>query len=291
MLNGLYVPNFAAFNRDGSVDNGAIESHTKWLLTQGVSGLVPFGTFGEGASLSLREKIKITNFLLKNKQSTELIPCLICNSLGEIQEFMKEFQGVDFSAILVIPPSYFRPLGDNAIIEFYKSVAASTEQKIIAYNIPWASETISAEILAKVPVWGVKDSSGDFESAKRFLATGKKLLIGSEALLVKTMEIGSNGGILGLANIFPQTMVEIYSSVNRGENKKAAERLAHVLTFVNLAVPPNAGAIRAIGGLKAAANAILPTNLGFMRNPVPSTELSKEEITKIKNHVAEFDLK
>ena len=64
MLSGLFVPQFTAFNQDNSVDYKATREHGQWLIENNVSGLVPFGTFGEGASLSLREKERITLYLL-----------------------------------------------------------------------------------------------------------------------------------------------------------------------------------------------------------------------------------
>jgi dihydrodipicolinate synthase/N-acetylneuraminate lyase len=59
-MRGLYVPQFTAFTSDFAVDFKATKDHGAWLIENGVSGLVPFGTFGEGASLSLAEKQRVT---------------------------------------------------------------------------------------------------------------------------------------------------------------------------------------------------------------------------------------
>ena len=67
-MRGLYVPQFTAFTADFSVDFKATKDHGAWLVDNGVSGLVPFGTFGEGASLSLAEKQRITLDLLEIKK-------------------------------------------------------------------------------------------------------------------------------------------------------------------------------------------------------------------------------
>ena len=46
-MRGLYVPQFTAFTSDFAVDFKATKDHGAWLIENGVSGLVPFGTFGK----------------------------------------------------------------------------------------------------------------------------------------------------------------------------------------------------------------------------------------------------
>ena len=57
MISGAYVPMLTAFDQAGHLDTGAYAAFAQWLAGRGVDGLVPFGTTGEGASLSLRERL------------------------------------------------------------------------------------------------------------------------------------------------------------------------------------------------------------------------------------------
>ena len=164
-MQGLFVPQFTAFNKDNHVDYGATCEHAKWLLVNGVSGLVPFGTFGEGSSLSLRERMKITEQLADISHSSALIPTVISNSLGDIWEYLDFVEDIPVEAIMVIPPSYFRPIDNQSLMDFYRVVADRTRHKIVAYNIPACSLRIDVEVAKNIPVWGVKDSSGDLDSA------------------------------------------------------------------------------------------------------------------------------
>ena len=71
MLEGLLVPMFTAFRRDESVAFEETVAHASWLVKAGVDGLVPFGTFGEGASLSLSEKIDRKSTRLNSSHVSE----------------------------------------------------------------------------------------------------------------------------------------------------------------------------------------------------------------------------
>ena len=139
-MRGLYVPQFTAFTSSFAVDFKATKDHGAWLVDNGVSGLVPFGTFGEGASLSLAEKQRITLDLLGIKKSAALIPTLICNSLGEILEYLKFTEDLPIDGVMVIPPSYFKPVTDAMLADFYKRICGATKHRVIARSEEHTSE-------------------------------------------------------------------------------------------------------------------------------------------------------
>lgn len=278
MLNGLFVPQFTAFNQDNSVDYQATKEHGAWLIDNNVSGLVPFGTFGEGASLSLREKERITIDLLEVMKDKELIPTLICNSLGEIQEYLDFAEDLPLAGIMVIPPSYFKNVTDETLTDFYNQVTANSRHKIIAYNIPACSLKIAPKVAASVPVWGVKDSSGEIESAQRYRNLGVRVLIGSDALLTRALEIGASGGICGIANFFPKQMRQVYEDWNAGKKNEATIKLENLMSVVAPLLKSDSGFGGAIGLLKTFAKDWIPTKLGDMRSPVETSRPAADEI-------------
>lgn len=278
MLNGLFVPQFTAFNQDNSVDYQATKEHGAWLIDNNVSGLVPFGTFGEGASLSLREKERITIDLLEVMKDKELIPTLICNSLGEIQEYLDFAEDLPLAGIMVIPPSYFKNVTDETLTDFYNQVTAKSRHKIIAYNIPACSLKIAPKVAASVPVWGVKDSSGEIESAQRYRNLGVRVLIGSDALLTRALEIGASGGICGIANFFPKQMRQVYEDWNAGKKNEATIKLENLMSVVAPLLKSDSGFGGAIGLLKTFAKDWIPTKLGDMRSPVETSRPAADEI-------------
>ena len=272
MLEGLLVPMFTAFRRDESVAYEETVAHASWLVKAGVDGLVPFGTFGEGASLSLSEKVRLTEEILKVSGSAKVVPSLICNSFGEIADYLDFANSTKVDGVMVMPPGYFRPGEDSALRRFFEKVLGLSKKPIIAYNFPGMSLTINPDVIAGVGVWGVKDSSGSIDSAKNYLNSNIKLLIGSDVLLSEAISIGASGGICGIANFFPRRMKRINDLAKAGKLDEAKRELAPVAEFSSGIVQEGFTPGLAISAFKSATPKLIPTSLGDMRTPAPRIE-------------------
>lgn len=276
MLNGLFVPLFTAFNSDQSVAYEETVAHASWLIKSGVDGLVPFGTFGEGASLSLAERIKLTDGILGEAHGAKIIPSVISNSFGEIKEYIEFANSKKIDGLMVMPPGYFRPSSESALISFFERVIEISKHPIIAYNFPAMSLTLPPTVVSATKVWGVKDSSGQLPSAQGYLDSGTKVLMGSDSLLAEGMRIGASGGICGMANFFPERMKRVYDLASNNEFDSANELLKPVVEFSNLYVKSDYTPALAISALKSAAVGVIPTRLGDMRTPVPRIDHAAE---------------
>lgn len=281
-MEGLFVPLFTAFNQNQKVDYVATREHAAWLLENGVTGLVPFGTFGEGSALSLAEKIRITNDLLNIMNGKYLIPTIISNSLGEITEYLEFAQNLPIKAIMVSAPSYYRPISDQSLIDFYRHIAQKSAHPIVAYNIPATVLTISSTVASSVPIWGVKDSSGILSSAEDFLAKKVKVLIGSDSLLVEGLKKGASGGICGLANLFPFEMSSVYKDYMSGNISQAEETLNRVVGSTTAFLKDGYGVSDSIAAFKSIANSVNKISVGNMRAPSPNIEVSSQDIENFK---------
>jgi len=277
MLEGLLVPMFTGFRSDESVAYDETVALAKWLVDAGVDGLVPFGTFGEGASLSLAEKIRLTEEILKVSGSAKVVPSLICNSFGEIAEYLEFANSTKVDGVMVMPPGYFRPGDDGAMRKFFERVSTLTTKPVIAYNFPAMSLTINPKVLVGLNIWGVKDSSGSIDSAKAYLDSNIKLLIGSDVLLADAISLGASGGICGIGNFFPRRMKRINDLAKSGKLDEARREVAPVAEFSSGIVQDGFTPGLAISAFKSAAPKFIPISLGDMRTPVPKivTEFSR----------------
>jgi len=283
MIEGLFVPQFTVFNKDQKVDYVATKEHGAWLLGKGVTGLVPFGTFGEGSSLSLAEKKRVTTDLLNVTNGKMLIPTVISNSLGEIQEYLEFAEDLPIAGVMVSPPSYYRPVTEENLIEFYRVIARRTTHPIIAYNIPATVITISSSVASQIPIWGVKDSSGIIGSAEDFINKKVKVLVGSDSLLIQALQKGASGGICGLGNIFPAQMAEVYRNYRGGRVQEAEEILKFVIDTVNGFLKPEYVFGDIISAVREAGKILNDSNLGSMRLPIGNVSLSAASIAQLKN--------
>ena len=100
---------------------------------------------------------------------------------------------------------------------------------IILYNIPPrtgnALEPATVARLAKdVPnIVGAKDSSGDWENLKAYIAVKEvrpdfvAILAGNDGAILTCLKEGGAGGIAGRANIWPKTLASIYDKFVAGD--------------------------------------------------------------------------
>lgn len=110
MIHGVYVPLLTAFDQAGRIDAGAYAAYAQWQASRGVDGLIPFGTSGEGPSLSMRERLAILARLPDAVPGTPLIPTVMESSLDAALEFVSAVNDIPAAGILVLPPYYFRPV-------------------------------------------------------------------------------------------------------------------------------------------------------------------------------------
>jgi len=59
-IDGVACPTITPL-RDGSVDTESLRAHVRWLVDNGIEGLVPCGTTGEFASLTDDERATVVN--------------------------------------------------------------------------------------------------------------------------------------------------------------------------------------------------------------------------------------
>ena len=124
MISGVYVPLLTAFAADGRVDPGACAAHASWLADAGVAGLVPFGTSGEGPSLSLREKRSVLDALAAALPGVPLLPAITEASLDGALQLVEAVNDLPAAGVLLLPPFYYRPLPEDGLRRFAEQVLA-----------------------------------------------------------------------------------------------------------------------------------------------------------------------
>ena len=129
----------------------------------------------------------------------------------------------DFKEFLIMPPAYYKGNTDEGVFDFYsKLIKALPKIKIILYNFEKLSGyKFSAEAVTKLVknfpnnIIGCKDSSYNlFENLKlpNFL-----MFPGSEAKLLKGLELGCSGCISAVTNVTHSLARKVFDDF---ENKK-----------------------------------------------------------------------
>src|SRR5918999_1247722 len=200
-IEGVYVANVTPFRDDASlsVDLNSYLAHVSWLGEMGVRGVVPFGTNGEGPSVTLREKLRVLEELFSQALSVEVIPAVMQGNLPDTLEMVEALEDYPAAAVLVLPPYYFKPASAEGLRRFFEPVLEATSHPVIVYHANYAVP-VPEEVVTGLPLWGVKDSAGEPGYAEAVLKAGKGVLIGTEDDLWQKLNSGVQGVISGLAN-------------------------------------------------------------------------------------------
>lgn len=138
MLTGVYVANVTPF-QDGPryrLDGDAYVEHVRWLAGHGVQGIIPFGTNGEGPSVTAEEMVGVLERLVEAEVGVEIVPAVMRTSLQEARELLAAMNDLPARAVMVLPPYYFKPATAAGLRAYYELVLEVSAHPVLAYHIP-----------------------------------------------------------------------------------------------------------------------------------------------------------
>jgi 4-hydroxy-tetrahydrodipicolinate synthase len=206
------------FGEDGGVNEAAIERHVAFLLEGGVDALAPAGTTGEFLYLSPTERADAVRATVRAAGGrAPVIAGIWAQDADEVGELARRAERAGADALFLTTPIYY-PASDAVVEAWYRSAGRATGLPLFAYHIPqYAVNGVSAAVLERLMeanvVDGIKDSTGKEERLRELLDTcrGRIPVYGaSDSFALRARQLGADGFISALANIFPRTFARIW---------------------------------------------------------------------------------
>jgi 4-hydroxy-tetrahydrodipicolinate synthase len=267
MLADLVVPVLTPFAADGSIDDRALAAHTEWVLEEGASGVMLFGTTGEGTSITVDEKLAAARSLLAAVPGVQVVGAVTEASLSETIRCVRGYNELELQATLVLPPFYFRAAEAAGIEAYLDRAVAESEHPVLGYHIPSLAPAIRADYVSESALFGVKDSSGDPSYLQAVLATGKVVFVGAESLVPEAVAGGALGTIAGMGNLVPRHLAQVCTAVRAGDLDEA-DRLRQEVLAVQRAVTAIAPGLEFISAFKDIARTLHGSPMGDTRLPL-----------------------
>ncbi|MCW5232254.1 dihydrodipicolinate synthase family protein [Verminephrobacter eiseniae] len=230
-LRGVIAPVLTPFDDRLEPDVGRFIAHSRWLVDRH-AGLAIFGTNSEAASLSVAERLALTDALLEGGvPAAKLMPGTGACALPDAVALTRHASRIDAAGVLVLPPFYFKGVSDDGVFAYYAEIierVGSGCAPLYLYHIPQMSQVpitlgLIERLLKRYPgvIAGAKDSSGDWRNAKamidHFAAAGFDVFPASESLLSQAMPIGGAGCISATVNMNPVGIHRVFQGWQSAE--------------------------------------------------------------------------
>ena len=237
---GVYAASLSILNEDLSLNVEATIAHANHLISSGLHGVFFFGSTGQSQLISLSEKKNLISKIGSHKLKKQFFVGTGSNSLKENINLIKYAMEYEFRDFLIMPPAYYKGNTDEGVFNFYSLIiSAAPKIKIVLYNFEKLSGyKFSADIVKKLVktfpnnIIGCKDSSYNlFENLKlpNFL-----MFPGSEAKLLKGLELGCSGCISAVTNVTHVLSRKVFDDFENKSSQTANDKLIEVReTFDN----------------------------------------------------------
>ena len=207
----------------GRVAEDTFAAMVEWQIDEGSSALVPCGTTGEAATLTIEEHKRLVAITVKTARGR--VPVLAgcgSNDTAHAIELTRNAKRAGADAALHVPPYYNRPNQDG--IYAHLAAVADLDLPIILYNVPSRTITdISVETMARLSrlpnVIGVKDATGNVArvAAQRLACSEQFIqLSGNDDMALGFNAMGGKGCISVSANVAPKLCSEFQEAMREG---------------------------------------------------------------------------
>jgi 4-hydroxy-tetrahydrodipicolinate synthase len=216
------------FRDDGAVDLEALRAHVQLLTDDGIDGIVPAGTTGEGPLL---EEAEVANVIATAVQAAagrmEVVAHVGRASTPATLRLARAAASAGADALIAIVPYYYAHPPEALLSHYRALLDAVSDVPVLAYTFPERTgNELPAEvldILAGEGLAGLKDSTRSPERHTEYLEVarrhkGLRVFVGSERLALRSLDAGGAGSISALANARADVLIRL-----RDERSDAAQ--------------------------------------------------------------------
>ncbi len=222
---GAFAPIPTPVHDDGTLDEGALGRHLRWLAGQGLDGALILGTNGEFPSFSLADRRRAAEAAARADSGLQLLLGVGSCAVTEVEEMAAVAAGCGYAAVLCPPPFYFRSAPPDGLAEFFRRLLVVSRLPVLLYHVPKVTgvpidDGLLDRLLGSSRLAGVKDSTGDPAEMVRLLGrfAGGCYLVGSDWLVSRCLEAGGNGSITAAASVVPALVASIRSQPDQQQS-------------------------------------------------------------------------
>ncbi len=223
MITGSIVALVTPMHADGEIDWAKLGDLLEWHIDEGTQAIVPMGTTGESATVTVEEHCRIVKYTVDRVAGrVPVIAGTGGNSTAEAIELTAAAKEAGADACLLVTPYYNKPTQEG-LFRHYQAIANAVDLPQFLYNVPGRTacdmlpETV-ARLAGIKQVIGIKEATGDISRAQAIRELCDiPIFSGDDATSCDLMLEGAKGTISVTANIAPGQLSAMAAAAVAGD--------------------------------------------------------------------------
>ncbi|MCC6793061.1 MAG: 4-hydroxy-tetrahydrodipicolinate synthase [Thermomicrobiales bacterium] len=227
---GAYTALITPFRND-EIDENGLRRLVEFQIQGGITGLVPCGTTGESATMTIDEHNRVVDVVIE--QVMGRVPVIAGTGSNDTRcaiDHTIHAARSGASAALVVVPYYNKPTQEG-MYRHFAAIADATDLPLILYNVPGRTgvnmtpETVLR--LAEIPsIIGIKEASGSLDQVSQIANDAPEsftILSGDDSLTLPIISVGGHGVISVVSNIVPDAVSDLAAAALAGNLSEARD--------------------------------------------------------------------
>jgi len=242
-LTGCGTALVTPFVANGGIDEGALRTLVDWQIEEGIDFLVPCGSTGEAATMTLDEHRRVVQIVVEQtKGRVPVVGGAGSNDTIKAIALSKAMRDLGVTHLLHTSPMYNKP-PQRGIVAHYRAIADAVDLPIVVYNVPGRTgSNIEAKTTLEMAgirnIAAVKEASGNLSQIAEILRGRAKefsVLSGDDEMTLPVMALGGDGIVSVVSNATPRLMAELCRKMVKGDVAGAREIHFRLLPWMRAA--------------------------------------------------------
>lgn len=231
-------------NADDTINVDATRAMMRYLLGQGIDGVVPLGGTGEYGALSRAERVRMCEVVADEVKGRDLpvIAGVLDPGYHDAIASGRDLAAAGADGLLVLTPYYTNPT-QAGIRDYFLRYADESPVPILLYEIPYRTRiAIQPEILHELSrhenIIGMKACNTDmwhFLCVMAGVDEQFSVLSGEDSLFPLHIAAGARGGIVVTASLLPRAWAQILTLARDGKTAEAIALHRSLIPLMKLA--------------------------------------------------------
>lgn len=243
---GLMAAVFTPFDQNGHVNFSVIPEYIGKLISDGVKGIFICGSNGEGANMTLEERMLVAEAFVREANKRILVFVHVGHScIADAQRLVVHAKNIGADAVSAVACFYFKPASIPTLVNCMSDIAgAAPDMPFYYYHIPHLMgvdfNMLQFLQLAEknIPnLAGIKYTSSKLHEYQACIAykQGKfDLLFGMDEMLLPAMSVGALGAIGSTYTFAAPLYIKVMEAFKNGEHELANELQRDLVNIIRI---------------------------------------------------------